>query len=50
MIACRRWSASAVSTARQPHDVASAAAFLHSAHASWLNGVTLDISGGRIII
>jgi 3-oxoacyl-[acyl-carrier protein] reductase len=34
----------------QPQDVASAAVFLLSDHASWLTGVTLDISGGRIII
>ena len=33
----------------QPDDVAAAAVFLLSEHASWLTGVTLDISGGRII-
>lgn len=34
----------------QPADVASAAVFLLSDRASWLTGVTLDISGGRVII
>lgn len=33
----------------QPGDVAAAAVFLLSDHASWLTGVTLDVSGGRII-
>ncbi|MFE9655481.1 SDR family NAD(P)-dependent oxidoreductase [Micromonospora sp. NPDC006431] len=33
----------------QPDDVAAAAAFLLSDQASWITGVTLDISGGRII-
>ena len=33
----------------QPDDVAAAAAFLLSRQASWITGVTLDISGGRII-
>lgn len=33
----------------QPDDVANAAIFLLSDHASWLTGVTLDVSGGRII-
>jgi 3-oxoacyl-[acyl-carrier protein] reductase len=32
-----------------PEDVASAAVFLLSEQASWLTGVTLDVSGGRII-
>ncbi len=31
-----------------PEDVALATLFLVSASASWLTGVTLDISGGRI--
>lgn len=34
----------------QPDDVANAAVFLLSDHASWLTGVTLDIRGGRIIV
>jgi 3-oxoacyl-[acyl-carrier protein] reductase len=34
----------------RPDDVAAAAVFLLGEHASWLTGVTLDISGGRIII
>ncbi len=34
----------------QPDDVAAAAVFLLSEHASWLAGVTLDVSGGRIIM
>jgi 3-oxoacyl-[acyl-carrier protein] reductase len=34
----------------QPDDVAAAAVFLLSQQASWLTGVTLDVSGGRIII
>ncbi len=33
----------------QPDDVANAAIFLLSDHASWLTGVTLDVSGGHII-
>jgi 3-oxoacyl-[acyl-carrier protein] reductase len=33
----------------QPDDVAAAAVFLLSEQASWLTGVTLDVSGGRII-
>jgi len=33
----------------RPDDVAAAAVFLLSEHASWLTGVTLDVSGGRII-
>ncbi len=33
----------------QPDDVAAPAVFLLSDHASWLTGVTLDVSGGRII-
>lgn len=33
----------------QPGDVANAAVFLLSDRASWLTGITLDISGGRII-
>ena len=33
----------------QPSDVANAAVFLLSENASWITGVTLDISGGRII-
>lgn len=33
----------------QPDDVAASAAFLLSESASWLTGVTLDVSGGRII-
>lgn len=34
----------------QPEDIAAAAAFLLSDDASWLTGVTLDISGGRVIV
>jgi 3-oxoacyl-[acyl-carrier protein] reductase len=34
----------------RPDDVASAAVFLLSDQASWLTGVTLDVSGGRIIV
>src|SRR6185312_1138458 len=34
----------------RPEDVAAAAAFLLSDDASWLTGVTLDVSGGRIIV
>jgi len=34
----------------QPDDIAAAAVFLLSDHASWLTGVTLDVSGGRIIM
>ncbi len=33
----------------QPDDIAAAAVFLLSNQASWITGVTLDISGGRII-
>jgi 3-oxoacyl-[acyl-carrier protein] reductase len=33
----------------QPDDVAAAAVFLLSQQASWVTGVTLDVSGGRII-
>lgn len=34
----------------QPDDIAAAALFLLSDAASWVTGVTLDISGGRIIV
>jgi 3-oxoacyl-[acyl-carrier protein] reductase len=34
----------------QPEDVAAAAAFLLSDDASWLTGVTLDVTGGRVIV
>jgi 3-oxoacyl-[acyl-carrier protein] reductase len=34
----------------QPDDVAAAALYLLSDAASWVTGVTLDISGGRIIV
>lgn len=34
----------------RPDDVAAAAVFLLSDHASWLTGVTLDVSGGRIVM
>jgi 3-oxoacyl-[acyl-carrier protein] reductase len=34
----------------RPEDVAAAAVFLLSDDASWLTGVTLDISGGRVIV
>lgn len=34
----------------RPDDVAAAAVFLLSDQASWLTGVTLDVSGGRIIV
>ena len=34
----------------RPEDVAAAAVFLLSDDASWLTGVTLDVSGGRIIV
>jgi 3-oxoacyl-[acyl-carrier protein] reductase len=33
-----------------PDDVAAAAVFLLSDDAAWLTGVTLDVSGGRIIV
>jgi 3-oxoacyl-[acyl-carrier protein] reductase len=33
-----------------PDDVAAAAVFLLSEQASWLTGVTLDVTGGRIIV
>ena len=34
----------------QPRDVADVAAFLLSDHASWLTGLTLDVSGGGVIV
>ncbi|HET8535649.1 MAG TPA: SDR family NAD(P)-dependent oxidoreductase [Solirubrobacteraceae bacterium] len=34
----------------RPDDVAAAATFLLSEQASWLTGVTLDVSGGRVIV
>lgn len=34
----------------QPDDIAAAALFLLSDAASWVTGVTLDVSGGRIIV
>jgi 3-oxoacyl-[acyl-carrier protein] reductase len=34
----------------RPEDVASAAAFLLSDQASWVTGVTLDITGGRVVV
>jgi 3-oxoacyl-[acyl-carrier protein] reductase len=34
----------------RPEDVAAAAAFLASAGASWITGVTLDISGGKVML
>lgn len=34
----------------RPDDVAAAATFLLSDQASWLTGVTLDVSGGRVIV
>jgi 3-oxoacyl-[acyl-carrier protein] reductase len=33
-----------------PEDVAGAAVFLLSEEASWITGVTLDLSGGRVIV
>jgi 3-oxoacyl-[acyl-carrier protein] reductase len=33
-----------------PDDVAAAATFLLSDQASWLTGVILDITGGRVIV
>lgn len=34
----------------QPEDVAAATVFLASAGASWITGVTLDISGGKVML
>jgi 3-oxoacyl-[acyl-carrier protein] reductase len=34
----------------QPHDVAAATLFLASSASSWITGVTLDISGGKIML
>jgi 3-oxoacyl-[acyl-carrier protein] reductase len=34
----------------QPDDVAQAAAFLASAASSWITGVTIDLTGGRVIV
>ncbi len=34
----------------QPEDVAGAAAYLLSEDASWVTGVTLDVTGGRVIV
>jgi 3-oxoacyl-[acyl-carrier protein] reductase len=34
----------------RPEDVAAAAVFLLSDEASWLTGVTLDVTGGRVIV
>jgi 3-oxoacyl-[acyl-carrier protein] reductase len=34
----------------QPTDIAAAATFLLSDQASWITGVTLDITGGRVIV
>jgi 3-oxoacyl-[acyl-carrier protein] reductase len=34
----------------QPADIAAAAAFLLSDEASWITGVTLDVTGGRVIV
>jgi 3-oxoacyl-[acyl-carrier protein] reductase len=34
----------------EPADVAQAAAFLASDASSWITGVTLDLSGGRVIV
>lgn len=33
-----------------PEDVALATTYLASENASWVTGVTLDVSGGRIIV
>jgi 3-oxoacyl-[acyl-carrier protein] reductase len=34
----------------QPGDVAAAAVFLLSEEASWITGVTLDVTGGRVVV
>jgi 3-oxoacyl-[acyl-carrier protein] reductase len=34
----------------QPNDVAQAAAFLASGASSWITGVTIDLTGGRVIV
>jgi 3-oxoacyl-[acyl-carrier protein] reductase len=34
----------------QPDDVAAAAVFLLSEESSWITGVTLDVTGGRVIV
>ena len=34
----------------QPDDVASAALFLASSASSWITGLTLDISGGKVML
>ena len=33
-----------------PEDVALAALFLASESSSWISGVTLDVSGGRVMV
>jgi 3-oxoacyl-[acyl-carrier protein] reductase len=34
----------------QPHDIAAAALFLASEQSSWITGITVDITGGKIMI
>jgi 3-oxoacyl-[acyl-carrier protein] reductase len=34
----------------QPEDVAAATLFLASSASSWITGVTLDVSGGKVML
>lgn len=34
----------------QPHDVASAALYFASDVSSWITGITLDVSGGKVMV